>query len=111
MIGSYLAKYLTTSLDETHCSCCNVPGILHYAEMGDVAALIAPRPVIYVNGQRDPSSSAAARESFATVSHMYRFLGAPRRAKLIEPVDMVYYFDNELAIGWFRQWLAQKRPN
>jgi hypothetical protein len=79
--------------------------------MGDVAALIALRPVIYVNGQRDPSSSAAARESFATVSHMYRFLGAPRRAKLIEPVDMAYYFDNELAIGWFRQWLAQKRPN
>jgi len=109
LIISYLGKYVVTSLDEDHCPCNDIPNILHYAEMGDVAALIAPRPVMFVNGQRDPAANPAARESFAIVSHVYRLLGVPRRARLIEPVEMGHYFDNQLATGWFRQWLKQSR--
>jgi dienelactone hydrolase len=106
LVNSYLGKYVVTSLDEEHCPCNDIPGILRYAEMGDVAALIAPRPVMFVNGRRDPATSPAARGSFAIVSQMYRLLGVPRRARLIEPEEMGHYFDNQLAIGWFRRWLA-----
>jgi hypothetical protein len=63
---------------------------------------------MFVNGQRDPSTATcAARESFGVVSHVYRILGVHRHARLIEPVDMGHYFDNQLATGWFRRWLAQ----
>jgi len=106
LVNSYLGKYVVTSLDEEHCPCNNIPGILRYAEMGDVAALIAPRPVMFVNGRRDPATSHAARGSFAIVHQVYRLLGVPRRATLIEPEDLGHYFDNQLAIGWFHRWLG-----
>jgi len=106
LVNSYLGKYVVTSLDEEHCPCNDIPGILRYAEMGDVAALIAPRPVMFVNGRRDPASNPTARESFAIVSHVYQLLGLPRHTRLIEPEEMGHYFDNQLAIGWFRRWLA-----
>jgi dienelactone hydrolase len=106
LVNSYLGKYVVTSLDEEHCPCNDIPGILRYAEMGDVAALIAPRPVMFVNGRRDPSTTNAVRGSFAIVRQVYRLLGATRRAKLVEPEEMGHYFDNQLAIGWFRRWLA-----
>ena len=105
LVNSYLGKYVVTSLDEEHCPCNDIPGILRCAEMGDVGALIAPRPVMFVNGRRDLSTTNAARGSFGIVQQMYRLLGATRRAKLIEPEKMGHYFDNQLAVGWFRRWL------
>ena len=111
LVNSYLGKYLVTCLDEEHCPCNNIPGILRYAEMGDVAALIGPRPVMFVNGRRDPATSHAAHESFAVVRQVYRLLGVPRRAKLIEPEEVEHYFDNQLAIGWFRRWLSKQNTD
>jgi dienelactone hydrolase len=108
LIGAYLGKYIVSTLAQEHCPCYDIPGILRYAEMGDVAALIAPRPVMFVNGRRDPTvNHLAARESFGVVGHVYRLLGMHRRVKLIEPVEMDHYFDHQLACGWFRRWLVQ----
>jgi len=106
LVNSYLGEYVVTCLDEEHCPCNDIPGILRYAEMGDVAALIGPRPAMFVSGRRDPATSPAVRGAFAIVRQVYRILGVPRRAKLIEPQEMGHYFDNQLAIGWFNRWLA-----
>jgi dienelactone hydrolase len=106
LVNSYLGKYVVTCLDEEHCPCNDLPGILRYAEMGDVAALIAPRPALFVNGRRDPATTPAARESFAIARQVYSFLGVPQHAKLIEPEGMGHYFDDQLAVSWFRRWLA-----
>lgn len=108
LINSYLGKYITTCLDQDHCPCNDIPGILRYAEMGDVAALLAPRPAMFVNGRRDPSSSHVARESFAVARQVYNLLGLSRRVKLIEPEEMGHTFDNQLAANWFRRWLSQR---
>ncbi len=105
-VNSYLGKYIITSLEEEHCPCNDIPGILCHAEMGDVASLIAPRPVMFVNGQRDPSSGQGAQESFAILRYVYEFLGVHRHARLIEPEEMGHYFDNQLAIGWLGRWLT-----
>jgi len=110
-VNSYLGKYIITSLDEEHCPCNDIPGILRCAEMGDVASLIAPRPVMFVNGQRDPSTGQGAQESFAIIRHIYEFLGVPRHARLIEPEQMGHYFDNQLAIGWLSRWLGLRPPS
>jgi dienelactone hydrolase len=111
LVNSYLGKYVVTSLDEDHCPCNDIPSMLRYAEMGDVAALIGPRPVMFVNGRRDPATNPSARESFAIAHHVYRLLGVPRRARFIEPEDLGHSFDNQLAIGWFRRWLAPGQPD
>ncbi|UCC62142.1 MAG: acetylxylan esterase [Anaerolineae bacterium] len=106
LVAGYLGKYVVTSLDEEHCPCNDIPGMLRHAEMGDVAALLAPRPAMFVNGRRDPATSHAARESFAVVRQVYSFLGVPQYAKLIEPEEMGHHFDNQLATSWFRRWLV-----
>jgi dienelactone hydrolase len=109
MVNSYLGKYVVTYLNGEHCPCNDIPGILRYAEMGDVAALLAPRPALFVNGRRDPATTHAARESLAVARQVYSFLGAPRNVKLIEPEEMGHYFDNQLAANWFDRWLAKDR--
>jgi len=54
-----------------------VPGILNYAEMYDVAGLIAPRPLFAESGERDNIFPiAASRASFAKVKKIYEVFGA-----------------------------------
>jgi dienelactone hydrolase len=107
LINGYLGKYVVTALDEEHCPCNDIPGMLRYAEMGDVAALIAPRPAMFVNGRHDPATNPSALESFAIARQAYRLLGVPRRVRLLEPEEMGHYFDHQLAIGWFRRWFGE----
>ena len=75
--------------------------------MGDVAALLAPRPVLFVNGLQDPLTTTSARESFAVAHRAYQLLGVPNYAKLLEPHRLGHAYDNQLAIGWFRRWLLR----
>jgi dienelactone hydrolase len=109
VVSGYLGKYAIAALDEEHCPCNDIPSVLCYAEMGDVAALIAPRPVLFVNGREDPTANPGTRESFAVARHVYQLLGVPRRARLLEPEGMGHYFDNQLASGWLLRWLKAPR--
>jgi len=109
VVAGYLGRYLVASLDRERCTCNDIPGILRYAEMGDVAALIAPRPALYVNGRNDPNTSPGAREALAIARHVYQVLGVPQRVRLIEPETTGRTFDNELAIGWLCRWLGIPR--
>ena len=109
VVASYLGRYLVDSLDRERCTCNDIPGILRYAEMGDVAALIAPRPALYVNGRNDPSTNPYARQGLAIARHAYQVLGVPQRIRLIEPETTGRYFDNQLAVGWLCRWLGIPR--
>ena len=105
LVHSYLSKYVVACLDEEHCPCNDIPSIRRYADMGDVAALIAPRPALFVNGQRDPLTSPTARESFGIARRGYAVLGVPNHIRLVVPEDLGHAYDLELAVAWFRRWL------
>ncbi len=61
-----------------HCVCNYVPGILQAAEMGDVAGLIAPRPLVVVSGKEDGIFPLGpAQSEFVRVREIYRDAGAP----------------------------------
>ncbi len=65
-----------------HCVCNYVPGILQVAEMGDVAGLVAPRPLVVVSGKEDgifPLGPAQAE--FARTQTIYEALGASGRCR------------------------------
>jgi len=54
-----------------------VPGILNWAEMHDLAGLIAPRPLFAESGERDRIFPVAASiASVAAVRNIYRVFGA-----------------------------------
>ena len=106
VVAGYLGRYLVDSLDQERCTCNDIPGILRCAEMGDVAALIAPRSVLYVNGRHDPGTNPYARQAWAIARHAYQVLGVPQRIRLVEPETTGCCFDNQLAIGWLCRWLG-----
>jgi dienelactone hydrolase len=78
MVSGYLNTFRASIMSMSHCMDNYVPGILQWAEMYDVAGLIAPRPLFCEGGDRDPIFPvAAARESFAHVKNIYQAFGAP----------------------------------
>jgi dienelactone hydrolase len=78
MVSGYLNIFRDCILSLSHCIDNYVPGILNYAEMYDVAGLIAPRPLFVESGERDAIFPiAASRESFARVKKVYEVFDAP----------------------------------
>jgi len=74
----YFCTFNDSILAMNHCACNYVPGLSLVAEMGDIAGLIAPRPLIIVNGDEDTIFPIeAAREEFRHVQKIYAAAGAP----------------------------------
>lgn len=77
----------------SHCQCNYVPGVLQYFEMPDLAALIAPRPLIIVAGQLDEIFPIqAVRGAFETVRQIYSAAGAPDNCRLLVGPDGHRYY-------------------
>jgi hypothetical protein len=79
---AYVSGYLNTFRDSVgslaHCIDNYVPGILNWAEMSDLAGLIAPRPLFVESGERDtifPIRASIA--GFNDVRTIYRVFGVP----------------------------------
>lgn len=78
---AYISGYLNTFYDSifslSHCIDNYVPGILQWAEMYDVAGLIAPRPLFVESGEKDNIFPiAASRSSFERVKKVYGVFNA-----------------------------------
>ncbi len=68
LVSGYLNTFRASIMSMSHCMDNYVPGILNWAEMYDVAGLIAPRPLFSEGGDHDPIfPPPATRESFARV--------------------------------------------
>ncbi len=80
MIGGAFSSYRTSIYAMNHCICNCLPGIMQYGDMSDVVALHAPRPVLLINGIKDPIFPIAeARTGFEKLQRVYRLLGKPDR--------------------------------
>jgi len=77
MISGYLNTFRDSIFSLSHCIDNYVPGILNWAEMYDIAGLIAPRPLFAESGTKDDIFPIeASRASFARVKKVYETLGA-----------------------------------
>ena len=78
-----------------HCECNYVPGIINYFDMGDIAGLIAPRPLIIVSGQKDNIFPiASAKEQFEIAKVYYERAGVPQNIRhVIGPEGHRFYAD------------------
>jgi dienelactone hydrolase len=82
LISGYLNTFRDSILSLSHCIDNYVPGILNWAEMYDVAGLIAPRPLFVESGERDNIFPIeASKASFARVKKVYEAFGAGARAE------------------------------
>jgi dienelactone hydrolase len=77
LISGYLCTFLDSVLSLAHCIDNYVPGILNWAEMSDVAGLIAPRPLFAESGDADNIFPLeATKKAFGEVKRVYDTLGA-----------------------------------
>ena len=77
MVSGYLNTFRDSVGSLSHCIDNYVPGILNWAEMYDIAALIAPRPLFVESGEKDNIFPIKASiESFNKVREVYEIFGA-----------------------------------
>ena len=82
MVSGYLNTFKDSIGSLAHCIDNYVPGILNWAEMHDVAGLIAPRPLFVESGEHDRIFPIRASvESFGEVRKIYGIFGAPNRVE------------------------------
>lgn len=83
--GSYFCTFFDSIISIYHCPCNIIPGIMQVAEMYDVATLIAPRPVLFINGKEDPIFPInAVRTAFSHVREVYCAMGCAEKCELFE---------------------------
>ena len=75
-VSGYLNTFRHCIMSVSHCIDNYVPGILNWAEMYDVAGLIAPRPLFAESGTKDPIFPiAGSQEGFDRVRKVYETMG------------------------------------
>jgi len=90
--------YLPSIGAQYHCLCNYIPGIMNDFDMGDLAGLIAPRPLIVVNGRDDGIFPLDSAKEQADVARMYyAAAGAPDKFEhVVGPAGHRFY----AALGW-----------
>jgi dienelactone hydrolase len=106
LVSSYLNTFRDCVMSISHCIDNYIPGILNWAEMYDVAGLIAPRPLWVESGERDNIFPvAASRASFAKVKNMYEVFGASEMTGQ-EVFDGPHGFSGKLGLPFLAKHLA-----
>jgi len=83
VVSCYFNTYADCIMSISHCMDNYIPGILDWAEMPDVAGLIAPRGFFAEGGTQDPIFPVAAtRRAHRCTKRVYRLFGAERQIGL-----------------------------
>lgn len=105
LISGYLNLFRDCIVPITHCVDNYVPNLLRYAEMSDVASLIAPRALFAESGSKDPIFPVkATRESFARIQKAYEVLDVPDKCGLHIFNDL-HVFNGQKGIPFLEKWL------
>ncbi len=79
-----VCTYKASIIAGRHCSCNYIPNIAKYFDMGDLACLIAPRPLVVVSGEKDPGFLIeGAREAYAAIEKIYKRAGCPDNCRQV----------------------------
>lgn len=107
VLSNYFCTFRDSILAIEHCYCNYVPGLLQDAEMYDIAALIAPRPLLIATGSDDPIFPLpGVLEAFERVHASYTSLGiADRIAK--DVFKGGHQMASEQAYDFLWNWLSQ----
>src|SRR5256885_2241260 len=106
-VGTYQA-YL-------HAACCVcevLPGVLRFAEEGDVLSLVAPRALMVINATKDALqfSPKEAEKSLARAKKVFQLYNVEEKLKhvLFESVHAYNQPMREAFYGWMSRWLKNE---
>lgn len=92
-----------------HCSDNYIPGALRYFDMSDLAALIAPRPLVVVAGKEDTIfPMAGVEKAMDNIRGIYAAAGAPDRCRLVVGSEGHRFYPDEAwpVFGEITGWKA-----
>ena len=82
-VSSYVCTFADSIAAMDHCECNYVPGVLGLGELYDVAGLVAPRPLVAVNGAEDHIFPIeGTRRAFERLESVYAGADAADRCEL-----------------------------
>jgi len=77
IVAGFFCPWREGVMGSHHCICSAVPGLRRWAEVSDVAALIAPRPLLLIHGEGDGGFPiAGTRRAAAALRRTYELLEA-----------------------------------
>jgi len=104
-ISGFFCSYASSFLAEQHCGCGYVHGLARELEHVDIAALIAPRPLIVESATRDPIFPVeVARENATQLREIYAQLDAEDQV-LQDVFEGEHEISGRLAPDALEQWL------
>jgi hypothetical protein len=83
--GLYAYRALTESLFHSHPFSVFLPGVLKEYDLGDVAGLVAPRPLLLINPVDElerPAEAEAVTAEYEAARSVYEALDAPGRFRV-----------------------------
>ena len=93
-----------------HCPCNAIPGLLNFGEYWDVAGLIAPRPLLTINGREDPAHpTEEVNHAVSRLQAIYQAAGAPDRYQH-RYGEAGHRFYKDLMWPWIEESMAASRP-
>jgi dienelactone hydrolase len=111
VISGYLYGYKESLLDlHGNCSCNYVPHLYEHVDMGDIAALIAPRPLLIETGTQDGLNGASGLKNVASqfriAKKAYRLLKAPDMLKQ-DIFEGPHRWNGVEALPWLKKHLGK----
>ena len=102
----YFAYWRDQIVDTTHCNCNYVPGLLHWFEQPDVAALICPRPLLVTTATEDTVSPIASfRRAYKALRAIYQAQGVGERLEQ-DTFEGHHEWSGRKVYGFFERWLS-----
>jgi dienelactone hydrolase len=110
VVSGYFYGHKESLLDQhTNCSCNFVPHLWEHADMGDITALIAPRPLLVETGTKDALNGASGLKNVYSQMHItaraYRLLDTRKNLKH-DVFEGGHRWHGVEAIPWLQQHLV-----
>ncbi|MCX8053941.1 MAG: acetylxylan esterase, partial [Armatimonadetes bacterium] len=105
-ISGYLCEFETFAIAKGNfCGSQFVPALRRYFDIPDIAALIAPKPLLIESGIHDEEFKIeSARRAYERLRKAYEAYEAPERLAH-DIFDGGHKFHGEVAYEWFDKWL------
>lgn len=108
IISGYFYGVKEAILDAAHCWCNYVPHLWQAGDMGDIGALIAPRPLCIESGDADPLNGASGlanvRSQVDIARRAYAACGAEDRLRHVT-FEGVHRWDGTESVPWLMERL------
>lgn len=105
VVSGYVNTFRTSIMSIEHCVCNYIPGLVQYAEISDIAALMAPRPLLVESGIHDPIYPVeGTRQALDELRAVYRCFGADDHLDA-DIFEGDHQWSGRKAYDWIAKWL------